>query len=338
MVSPWIWLAIFVAQPHKEERSVGAVGKPRVASRLAGSHSFSLCGLPRRFLFPIYPLLCLAAAVTVESMLAVVTKKGVSSPACDTRVPQHPTVKLLLTRPAPKRPQSVITTILRGLVVAIFVLLSLSRAAALYKGYHAPLDVYANLPRLEDRFPGRGPIRVCVGKEWYRYPGSFFLPNSRYACLGAYTACLSALWPANCCLVADTYPFAAHPPESYRFQLRFLKSEFRGQLPSLFAGVDGTSVIPEHMNDMNEEEESRYVDERSCRAIVDLDTPSTTALEPRYADGPEWERLFCTPFLDPANSHPLFRAFHIPVLGKGRVATHDYCLLVRRPSQTNSEA
>lgn len=111
------------------------------------------------------------------------------------------------------------------------------------------------------------------------------------------------------------------------------------------------------------------VDIRSCRAIIDLDTPDATALEPRYADSPEWEvcppfanrpralrclvspasvsvclsplthikldlqRLFCRPFLDPAHSHPLFRAFHIPILGADRVKMLDYCLLVRTKQQ-----
>lgn len=57
-------------------------------------------------------------------------------------------------------------------------------------GYHAPLDVYVELNKIatdpkihtlsEDR-----PVNVCVGKEWYRYPSSFFLPGQKYASLPA---------------------------------------------------------------------------------------------------------------------------------------------------------
>ena len=43
----------------------------------------------------------------------------------------------------------------------------------------------------------------------------------------------------------------------FRWQLRFLQSEFRGQLPKQYS--QSTSVIPSDMNDKNEEETSRYV-------------------------------------------------------------------------------
>ena len=50
--------------------------------------------------------------------------------------------------------------------------------------YHAPLDVYVELTRLfaeneVAHLPPDQPINVCVGKEWYRYPSSFFLPEDR---------------------------------------------------------------------------------------------------------------------------------------------------------------
>lgn len=66
-------------------------------------------------------------------------------------------------------------------------------------------------------------VNVCVGKEWYRFPNSFFLPG-------------------------------------HRWSLRFLSSGFKGQLPKLYSeGINGTRVIPSDMNDMNQEEPSRYV-------------------------------------------------------------------------------
>jgi len=52
-------------------------------------------------------------------------------------------------------------------------------------GYHAPLDVYPGLsnlvnpnePNVKPMFHSEKKINVCVGREWYRYPSSFFLPE-----------------------------------------------------------------------------------------------------------------------------------------------------------------
>eukprot|EP00911_Craspedida_sp_UC1_P002866 UC1_evm1s2099 len=242
--APLLWLAIFTAQPHKEER----------------------------FLFPAYPLFCVTAAAALETLLGAVCGGG------------------------PFRRRARVW--LRYATVAVVMALSLSRALALYRGYHAPLEVYGQLGMgaLEARFPTRthDRVRVCIGKEWYRFPSAFFLPSGRY-------------------------------------EARFLRSEFTGQLPSRFARTNGTHAIPPHMNDMNREEVSRYVEADSCHAIVDLDVAKPAPKEPAYTRDPEkWERVHCAQFLDPAASHPLFRAFYVPKLGSGRVALRDYCLLARK--------
>ena len=124
-------------------------------------------------------------------------------------------------------------------------LLSVSRILALYHGeltapvsvdpshswchpagYHAPLEVYPQLKAVQqDLLPEHpSPLNLCVGKEWYRYPTSFMLP-------------------------------------SHHWKLRFVRSEFRAQLPKPFEAPppEGTRVIPTHFNDMNKEEQSRYV-------------------------------------------------------------------------------
>ena len=89
---------------------------------------------------------------------------------------------------------------------------SLLRTAGLATGYTAPLRVYAPLARLAR--PGDS---VCLGKEWHRFPSSFFLPDGVRA--------------------------------------RFVRSEFRGLLPGAFreAGAaaagrwrrPATSEVPE---------------------------------------------------------------------------------------------
>lgn len=48
--------------------------------------------------------------------------------------------------------------------------------------YHAPMDIYTQLSNNYLTLPESDVINVCVGKEWYRYPSSFFLPDDRYSC------------------------------------------------------------------------------------------------------------------------------------------------------------
>ena len=54
-------------------------------------------------------------------------------------------------------------------------LLSLSRVAALYQGYHGVTDTWMAVNQLPDE-----PSVVCVGKEWYRFQSSFFFPSTNF--------------------------------------------------------------------------------------------------------------------------------------------------------------
>lgn len=100
----------------------------------------------------------------------------------------------------------------------------MSRVFALYRNYHAPLDLLMELNRYpnEVKISEKAIINVCLGKDWHRYPSSFFLPNSNW-------------------------------------NVRFVQSEFKGLLPAPFSpGENGTSVIHDHFNDQNREESSLY--------------------------------------------------------------------------------
>jgi alpha-1,2-mannosyltransferase len=137
--------------------------------------------------------------------------------------------------------------------------ISFLRIAALFNYYHAPMEVafhfeHTELPRLlnvtnliaplspvrnkrydKDRkvdfkLLSRFGLRLCIGKEWYRFPGNFFVPDS--------------------------------------VEVRFIKSEFDGLLPQPFtrsAGIstfwpwDGMRVVPNGLNDLNVENTSHYV-------------------------------------------------------------------------------
>lgn len=175
----YLWLIVFIIQPHKEER----------------------------FLFPIYTLICLAAAISIDHLQRFLSwlKFG--------RKPIHYT-QFILNK-----------WFVIGLLL-IHACGSFSRCIALYKNYQGPLNTYGDLtkiaqdPSLHTISP-QVQVNVCVGKEWYRFPNSFFLPEN--------------------------------------WKLMFIKSEFRGQLPKYFDSKNPTSSLPTHMNNKNLEEPTRYV-------------------------------------------------------------------------------
>ncbi|KAK2153153.1 hypothetical protein LSH36_305g00023 [Paralvinella palmiformis] len=234
-----------------------------------------------RFLFPIYPMFSLGAALFLDHLQVRSTRKT------------HYT----LSRSS--------QTIALGFCL-VFATMSFSRSLALFKGYHAPLDIYGELTQLtSDSASGdhlsSSQINVCVGKEWYRFPSNFFLPNKRW-------------------------------------KLQYLKSEFRGQLPKPYAdGVNATNVIPSEMNDKNLEELTRYVDVSVCHYLIDLDLPDVTANEPQYAkDKQHWRIIRSADFLYSQRSHRFFRAFYIPFLSEQHCVYAKYNLLQSTAYKTDS--
>lgn len=153
-------------------------------------------------------------------------------------------------------------------VIAASCVLSVSRIMAHWKYYHAPMSVThaleaAEVPRLlnvtghislpppsttaqgrsqrhsdEDQLPRidlglieNWDLRLCVGKEWYRFPGHFLVPDG--------------------------------------VRVDWIKSEFDGMLPGHFAETSrrgglldragGTRAVPKYLNDLNAEAPQLYV-------------------------------------------------------------------------------
>lgn len=139
-------------------------------------------------------------------------------------------------------------------------IVSVSRVRALFNNYHSSLSVYnhfeaVELPRLlnasgllpvhpvgvkADDLPriDLSPVKLfnltlCLGKEWYRFPGHYLIPDG--------------------------------------VRVEFIKSEFNGALPGHFAENavpanttdwwkrDGTRQAPEGLNDLNLEVPAFYV-------------------------------------------------------------------------------
>lgn len=156
-------------------------------------------------MYPAYPFLALNAALALHLILAYIgtNKSGTLMSLIPGRV------KLL--------------------AVAAFMLLSVNagllRSVGMVTAYRAPLQVYDALET--PNLALEGDI-LCLGKEWYRFPSSFFLPQSMRA--------------------------------------KFVRSEFSGLLPgeypdgtSISKLLAGTSAVPSGMNDRNEEDISKYV-------------------------------------------------------------------------------
>ncbi|KAG0052891.1 mannosyltransferase [Gryganskiella cystojenkinii] len=339
----YLWFAIFTAQPHKEER----------------------------FLFVVYPLLCFNAVMT----LFMVQKLAQRS----------------LDKFVTRSKTAAIHKYSKGLVwVVLFAsaAISLSRVLALYDHYSAPIDVYrkafdlVQVPTLIGAEPSTSdptvivtdasavasaapiaittdkkhePVRVCVGKEWYRFPSHYFLPEG--ARLGLIKSHFDGLLPG------EFYEQVSMDTIKETEDLK--PSAAEGKMHRPMSRIDwrwsaerrpGTSFVPKQMNNQNKEVWEHYTPLEKCQYLVDLDysgrhteepSSSTTTtkesevdLEPRYLQDKErWEKLYCKKFLDTtvgAGRNRWVRAFWIPdkvtvALTRGQTKVWgDYCLARRK--------
>lgn len=155
-------------------------------------------------MYPIYPALALNAALAIHIILTHLGHPGAGSPLW--RIPSS--VKFLG-----------VSAIAIGLIA-----LGLLRTTSIV-AYNKPLAIYSYLHEQGVTKPGD---TVCIGKEWYRFPSSYFLPDGVRA--------------------------------------KFVKSEFSGLLPGEFSEAKegfglfpGTWLVPSGMNDENIEDPGKYV-------------------------------------------------------------------------------
>lgn len=117
----YAWLGVVFPRPHKEER----------------------------FMFPIYPALCLGAALLSVTIVDS-TNRWISNTAM--RDSSALLIQVFLWMPA--------------------VAISFSRTLALSHYYTAPLQVYSQF----HHHPDAADSVLCTCGEWYRFPSSFYLP------------------------------------------------------------------------------------------------------------------------------------------------------------------
>ncbi|KAF8846076.1 glycosyltransferase family 22 protein [Paxillus ammoniavirescens] len=293
----YLWTAILTAQAHKEER----------------------------FMFPAYPLICFNAAVTVYLLRGWIEVAYVS-----------------IKKSPFRASRSIIFSTATLSIIVISGLISISRILALWHYYHAPLSIFSHLegselPRLlndtgllpplpagvEDRdrpsidfTPLKEfDLRLCLGKEWHRFPGHYLVPNG--------------------------------------VSVYFVKSDFEGLLPAKFKSIDniknepwwdrgGSRITPAGLNDLNKGAHDYYVPVETCDYLVDLDFPqhpTSSEHERRYAvDKQTWQRVICLPFLDASHSSLLTRTLWLPgVWWQSKNEFGDYCLLKNRERVSKKE-
>ena len=155
-------------------------------------------------MYPVYPFLCLNAAIAMHTAL------------------NH------LGHLSPRSVVGKVPAKAKLAFVAVFVLsistIGILRTVGNVSAYSAPLEIYKVL-----QSPEYADIQgnVCLGKEWYRFPSSYFLPKN--------------------------------------MRLKFVKSAFDGLLPGGFSeagtisGIFPTWLIPPGMNDQNIEDPGKHV-------------------------------------------------------------------------------
>lgn len=116
--------------------------------------------------------------------------------------------------------------------------------------------------------------------------------------------------------------------------MRFIKSEFRGQLPKLLENDEPkskglkTRIVYKDFNDMNREEVSRYVKPEQCHYLIDSSQRKTSENEPDYSmNTKDWKILSTRKMLDLPNSPIIIRSFYLPFISDKQNSYTEYKLL-----------
>jgi len=223
-------------------------------------------------MFVAYPALCINAAVSYHIILTV--WGGLSGRLTNGKAREF------LDR----------TVIVAPLSLAMIA--SIGRILAVTSGYSAPLHVYSVLPSDAQGY-------LCLAKEWYRFPSSYFLPDG--------------------------------------IRVKFVKSAFDGLLPGEFPETGdpwsrpGTWMIPSGMNDENKGDPSKYVSLELCDYMVEsYFSRPVEEFEADYAlDQGQWESVYCENFLDSTQTGMLGRTLWVPSWVPVKKSWGRYCLLKR---------
>lgn len=229
-----------------------------------------------RFMYVAYPALLLNAALSTSFLLSAVSSA--------------------VTAIVPTLPRPVLKLAGGLAVVAAFVALSLSRSTALVLYYRAPVEIFTQISIFDETsspYTRHAAQTVCVGREWYRFPSSYFLPDN--------------------------------------MRLKFIASGFDGLLPGQFLenGDNPYSGIwepPRGMNNKNQHDPRKLLPVDSCDFVVDSSYPVDAeageldfARLAREEEESSWKELHCAPLLDTGGSTGLARLLYVPESLQGLV-------------------
>ena len=63
-------------------------------------------------------------------------------------------------------------------IIIPYGIVSIARVGSSIHNYNAPLKLYNHLYKNEIGKNSKQEMNICLGKEWYRYGSSFFIPSS----------------------------------------------------------------------------------------------------------------------------------------------------------------
>lgn len=290
-LAPWyLWLGLLSTQPHKEER----------------------------FMFLAYTAMCFNAAVSLdlavgalEKVVSWLAQSSNTSKSGSTQRKEGPLLRL--------------PNVFAAGLIGLSSIFAAHRILGTLDHYHAPFAVLyplssssasSILSRFSSSTPGDTNLNICYGKEWYRFPTSFFLPTS-----------LSGAWIKSEFDGILPKHFWQEGDETYTVVLgQGAQSKWIAQLDSMLQLslpewskelVETTRTRQVGFNDMNMEEWDRYIDvDRECHFLVDStpllprDLPSSMEKGISYLPTPpenepyfslyrhQWEKISCRDFLD----------------------------------------
>ncbi|KAI3390006.1 hypothetical protein SNEBB_007595 [Seison nebaliae] len=252
----WLWFIVLSIQEHKEER----------------------------FLTPILPFILLSATLSIQSIWLLLPNPF-----------YHFKSNTSTHHICYKRTLSTIV------LMFVFILISLSRFIQIYENYFSTIDLFNRLNKLSitqrnDKLNSllhQSSVNFCMGKEWHRFPSSFFLNNPNW-------------------------------------NIRWLPSHFHGQLPRYYTNYsNSTSYFHSDFNHLNKEESNRFIHLKKCHFIIDSCRDDWDEIEPNFCTNHNYTSLIQMkiarrqPNENEENDNKflaliklLLRIYYIPFIGK----------------------
>lgn len=213
-----------------------------------------------RFLYPVYGLINASGAFSLSCVLT--------------------SMKTALHALFKRRVGKVLYRVVVVGVTALLLVVSTLRNVAFVVNYGAPLTTYREIP-------ADATGNLCLTREWYRFPSSFFLPDT--------------------------------------LRLRFVKSEFNGLLPGDFNEeqwlLQSVQEEPQGMNNKNMYDEGKVIDISHCDYAIDIDQ-GVSPEEYSFTNSSEWRLLFSSPFLNNEESSGVGKYLWLPTSLHGETQTH----------------